>query len=118
VKRLRLHEAASAEYLEALHWYRARNPEAARRFRQAIGIAMTTLREAPEQWPLARAVPERLGVRRVIVKDFPYAVVFMDLEVETVVIAVAHGKRRPGTGATAFRPASTDSSEDSSVCRP
>ena len=96
MKRLRLHEAARAEYLEALHWYRAGNPEAARRFRMAIRAAVATLRVEASQWPLVPTVPEPLDVRRVLVKDFPYAVVFMVVETGVVIIAVAHGKRRPG----------------------
>lgn len=96
MKRVRFHEAASAEYLEGLGWYAARNVEVARRFRQAVRAAVVTLRERPRQWPLVPTVAERLGARRVLVQGFPYSLVYLDLDEETVVIAVAHGKRRPG----------------------
>jgi plasmid stabilization system protein ParE len=96
VSSIRLHDAAEAEYLEAIGWYTGQNPEAARRFQAAVGVAVAALLDNPAQWPLALGVPKSLNVRRIRVTDFPYSVVFVALETETVVVAVAHGKRRPG----------------------
>jgi hypothetical protein len=36
------------------------------------------------------------GRAQVLVEGFPYSIVFMVHETETVVLAIAHGKRRPG----------------------
>jgi hypothetical protein len=36
------------------------------------------------------------GTRRVLLKDFPYFIVFLDWQDEVYVVAVIHAKRRPG----------------------
>ena len=79
-----------------MRWYRARSPEAARRFRAAVGAAITLVRESPERWPLVSGVMKQLPIRRVPLKDFPYSVIYMVHDAETVVLAIAHGRRRPG----------------------
>lgn len=93
---VRVHEDAEAEYLEAVAWYQARNPLVAGRFRESVAATVAALLSNPDQWSKAPDVPEKLNVRRILVRGFPYAVVFMALETETVVLAIAHGRRRPG----------------------
>ncbi len=41
-----------------------------------------------------------LEIRRALLARFPYALVFLVREDEVRVLAVAHAKRRPGTGAS------------------
>jgi toxin ParE1/3/4 len=101
---LRLHEEAGAEYLEAVRWYRPRSPVAARRFRAAVGAAIALVRENPERWGLVPRVPQQFAIRRVLVKDFPYSVVYMVHDTEVVVLAIAHGRRRPGYWRSRLRP--------------
>jgi toxin ParE1/3/4 len=96
VKPVRYDPGAEAEYLGAVGWYMARNPIVAARFIDAVLEAETSIRENPSQWPNADGVPRRLDVRRCLVEDFPFAVVYVELDDEIMVIAVAHGKRRPG----------------------
>jgi len=36
------------------------------------------------------------GTRRVLLKRFPYFIVFFDWQDEIYIVAVAHAKRRPG----------------------
>ena len=96
MKTLRLHDAAAAEFLAAILWYRERSTEVARRFRHMVRAAIHSLHEAPSRWPRAPGVPSSLGVRRYVVDKFPFSVFYMELDAEIVVIAVAHAKRRPG----------------------
>lgn len=102
---LRLHEEAAAEYLEAVRWYRARSQDVARRFRGAVGASIALVRENPTRWGLLPKVPQQLAIRRVRVKDFPYSVIYMVHDAEVVVLAIAHGRRRPGYWRQRLRPA-------------
>jgi plasmid stabilization system protein ParE len=36
------------------------------------------------------------NIRRALLKTYPYAVVFREGEEEILILAIAHGKRRPG----------------------
>jgi len=54
------------------------------------------IREAPHQWPLVDGVPRTLDVYRRLVDGFPFAIVYVELDAQILVLAVAHGKRRPG----------------------
>ena len=66
------------------------------RFVAAVEEALDEIRSAPESWPLVPHVSVELGVRRRLLKKFPYAVVFMVVAGEIRVIALAHGRRLPG----------------------
>lgn len=96
MKNARFDPEASAEYLASLAWYQERNAEAAERFRSHVLTVTASIQEAPRQWPLAPRVPSRLGVRRQLLPEFPYSVVYMERDTEILVLAVAHGRRRPG----------------------
>ena len=65
-------------------------------FRKAIDEAMERLAEAPLTAPHVAHVPISLGVRKILVKRFPYGIVFMEHEEELWVLAFAHHRRRPG----------------------
>jgi plasmid stabilization system protein ParE len=56
-----------------------------------LKAALPQLREAPQACP-----PYLHGTRRVIIKRFPFSVVFRQRLHDIQVIAVAHAKRRPG----------------------
>jgi plasmid stabilization system protein ParE len=86
---------AREEFLAAVDWYAARDPNVARRFVKRVAFAIEQIRAAPHTFPLAPFVPERLGIRKRNVEGFPYSVVFLELETEGI-LALAHGRRRPG----------------------
>jgi plasmid stabilization system protein ParE len=96
VKRVRYDPDAEAEYLGAVEWYAARNAVVAHRFIDAVLETEDMIRENPRQWPNVDDVPHELDVRRCLVKDFPFALVYVELVDEILILAVAHGKRRPG----------------------
>ncbi len=90
-KPLEFHPEAEQEYLEALAWYRERSPTAAISFERAFDRAIKTIRDAPHRWPLYLS-----GCRRYTLHQFPFIVVYATLTSHTVVLAIAHGHRRPG----------------------
>ncbi|HET9766744.1 MAG TPA: type II toxin-antitoxin system RelE/ParE family toxin [Thermoanaerobaculia bacterium] len=83
--------AAQAEVREAFEWYCERSPRAAERFLTELDRATLLIRETPTVWPLFES-----GTRRYVLHGFPYSVIYRELADHIQVVAVAHGKRKPG----------------------
>jgi plasmid stabilization system protein ParE len=87
----RFHAEARAEFDDAVRYYQAKSPEVRERFVAAVSEAISLVCEYPEL-----GTPVESGLRRVIVRGFPYSVIY-DLQDGTAFIqAVAHVRRRPG----------------------
>jgi plasmid stabilization system protein ParE len=56
-----------------------------------LDLAMERIQEAPRQWPRYLG-----GTRRYMLRRFPFFVVFRELDDRMQILAVAHGRRRPG----------------------
>ena len=86
------HPDAHREYLDALAWYIAHSEALGRRFQQAVNEAIKYVAEGPER---CAAVEE--GIRWKRLNRFPYVVYFQQIGEDRVeVLAVAHGRRKPG----------------------
>jgi len=81
---------ADAEAEETRQWYAEKNPAAAKRFVAALRAAIRLMAEDPERW-----AEFQVGVRRVMLKKFPYAVVFTVEPTRVLVLAVMHFSRHP-----------------------
>lgn len=93
---IRVLEAAAAEAVEAAAWYEARRGGLGSEFRSEFKVALEKLREGilpGSPWP--GRLGDR-GVRRILMKRFPFSVVFVTMGQEAVVLALAHHRRRPG----------------------
>jgi toxin ParE1/3/4 len=55
-----------------------------------------SIHEHPGSWGPPPGVAPEVGARRVLVRGFPFGLVYVELEEEIRVIAVAHSRRRPG----------------------
>jgi len=88
---VRFHPAAAEEAEAAYDWYAARSPAAAFGFRDELRHAVEAVAENPRTWP-------RHGTRarRYIFPRFPFSLVYVRRDDEVEVVAVAHGRRRPG----------------------
>jgi plasmid stabilization system protein ParE len=95
VRFVRFEPEAQDEFDAAVDWYAARNEFVALRFIDAVQEAVETVQENPEAWPNAPQVAPDLGVRRHLLRKFPYALVYMLIGDEVRVLALAHGRRRP-----------------------
>jgi toxin ParE1/3/4 len=84
-----LHPEAIADGREAGEWYRARSVQAAELFRRELEDAIGRIREAPETWPRYLH-----GTRRYVLRVFPYCVIYTTDGQNSIVIAIAHSKRR------------------------
>jgi len=82
---------AIADGREARIWYRLRSPAVEERFRVALRRAIATIREAPERWPA-----DEDGLRHCRVLGFPHRLIYWTEGDYSLVVAIAHNKRRPG----------------------
>jgi plasmid stabilization system protein ParE len=81
---------ALREMLREARWYDARAAGLGDRFSTAIRSAFLVLKEFPTAHPMIHP-----PYRRLIVKGFPFAVVFRIDADRIIVAAIAHLKRRP-----------------------
>ena len=84
------HPGASEDYAEAFAWYNARGVLLASDFEREIERGIRLIFENPLRWPEFDS--ER---RRLVVRKFPYSIIYEMHGEEVVVLAVAHGKRKP-----------------------
>lgn len=89
--RLRFHPAAVEEAEAALDWHSERSPRAANRFAAELERVIEEISAAPERWPEFEG-----RARRMLLRHFPYAVIYRITKGEIEILAVAHGRRRPG----------------------
>ncbi|HKS25491.1 MAG TPA: type II toxin-antitoxin system RelE/ParE family toxin [Thermoanaerobaculia bacterium] len=88
---LQFFEEASDEVEESRKWYRSRSESAEAAFLRELDHAIGLIEEAPDRWPKYTG-----GTRRYVFPRFPYSIIYF-VEKDTInVVAVAHGKRRPG----------------------
>lgn len=88
---LEIHPEAIEEAGAARQWYEARSPAAAEAFVAELDAAMDRIIKAPNQFGFYLH-----GTRRYLLHRFPYLVVYRQAETTIQVIAVAHGRRKPG----------------------
>lgn len=96
MRRLRIHAEAATEAAEAAAWYERQRPGLGEEFSRAVDAALDLLEE--DIVPLVAfpgAAGER-GVKRLVLRRFPYAVIVRERAEEILVIAFAHTARRPG----------------------
>jgi plasmid stabilization system protein ParE len=88
---VQLHPAAEAEAREAWLRYRAYDPAVAGRFDNALGRAIDRIADSPNRWPSYLH-----GTRRLVLRRFPFAIVYRVDAERVLVLAIAHQRRRPG----------------------
>ena len=95
-KPIRIDSEAETELTAACEWYEQQCAGLGAELLQAIHETVARVADYPGSGALHPHVPEELGVRRVLVKRFPYAVVYLDLPNEIRILAFAHTRRKPG----------------------
>lgn len=83
--------AAEADFTEALCWYAERSRQAAENFEAEFEQALAAIAADPHRFPKCDQRHQYYLMRR-----FPFHVIYRAEREQVVVIAVAHGKRRPG----------------------
>ncbi|HEY7767284.1 type II toxin-antitoxin system RelE/ParE family toxin [Longimicrobium sp.] len=88
--RLRFDEAARAEYISTLKFYRGDGSKLARAFAAEFRRVSLLL----ERHPMLGA-PYYSGTRRKLLARFPYALIYLIDGSDVVVVALAHQRREP-----------------------
>lgn len=84
------HPGASEDYAAAFAWYYSRGLALASDFEREIERAIRLISQNPLRWP--RFDEQR---RRLIIRKFPYAIIYEPYGEQVIILAVAHGKRKP-----------------------
>jgi toxin ParE1/3/4 len=79
------------EFEAADDWYLSRNVDASIAFLSDVHAALGNISEAPSRWPTYL-----YGTRRFVLQRFPFSIVYLEDAELVTIIAVAHGKRKPG----------------------
>ena len=90
-RRVDIHPEAIAEAQAANRWYRERSPSAAAAYLAELDLAVAAIAENPEMWPWYV-----YGTRRYVFHRFPFYLVYRETAGRVEIIAVAHGRRKPG----------------------
>jgi len=89
--RVDLHPAAISEAQAAYRWYARRSRAAGEAFLAELDRAIVAIADQPATWS-----KHLHGTRRYLLRRFPYAIVYRESSERITVVAVAHGRRRPG----------------------
>jgi len=90
-RRLEFHPEAIAEAEAQRLWYGERSPGAAEGFTTELEAAFDAILEAPDRWPVYIE-----GTRRYLLRRYPFLVVYRCIGKVIEIVAVAHGRRKPG----------------------
>ncbi len=85
------HPEASQEYLATYLWYYEKGIHLAESFEREVDRSIRLIVESPKRWPIYLK-----KIRRVLVRRFPYLLMY-SVQGQTInIIAVAHAHRKPG----------------------
>jgi plasmid stabilization system protein ParE len=90
-KRVDFHPDALAEANSAIRWYRERSSKAGEAFISELGEAIELISKSPHRWPYFDEDYRRSPLIR-----FPYWIIYFETPEKIRILAVAHGRRRPG----------------------
>src|ERR1043166_3908728 len=93
-KAVKLHPEARAELCESVEYYRERAGERwATRFKTRVREGLRAIAAKPER---NAPVPDLPGAQRLRLKQFPFSLIYVNRSDHVWVVAVAHGRRKPG----------------------
>lgn len=84
-------DEASDELHGAVKYYNKERPGLGFEFANEVKVALSRIRYYPEIW-----IEIDPGIRKCIIKRFPYALLYIMDNSQIVIIAVMHMKRKPG----------------------
>lgn len=91
MKPVEFHPQARREFDQEIDFYNQRVPGLGDEFGAAVKEASRKIQADPLRFPIRRH-----QTRRALVRRFPYSVFYREDAVRILIVAVAHGARRPG----------------------
>ena len=88
--RVRVRPEAEADLADAYHWYEESRQGLGARFLKAVRSSLRAIASHPEAYPTIH-----LGIRRLLLRRFPYGLFYHVTEEEVVVLACFHIARDP-----------------------
>jgi plasmid stabilization system protein ParE len=85
------HPDAVAEHLEAVAYYETQRPGLGVAYLEEFERVLRLVGEAPDRHPIER----KPDLRRVLLRRFPFKILYRVRGGEVEVLAVAHNRRRP-----------------------
>ena len=81
---------AEADLRAAYQWYEQQRPGLGIDLILCVEAALQAIRDRPRSFPIVRK-----KTRRVLLRRFPYMVLFIELKDTIVVLGIFHGRRNP-----------------------
>jgi len=92
IRQVEIHPDALDEAESAVSWYVERSERAPAAFIEEIDKAIQSILNAPKRWPIFES-----DFRRAPLFRFPYSIVYREKSNDLIqILAVAHGRRKPG----------------------
>lgn len=91
MKPVEFHPEAQSEFGEDIDFYNLRVPGLGDEFCAAVREASRKIQADPLRFPARKH-----GTRRLLLRRFPYSIVYREDVARILIVAVAHGARRPG----------------------
>lgn len=88
---IEFHPSAAEEAVAARLWYAAISPSLAGSFQTEFELGLGQIADAPERWAAHVS-----GTRAILIRRFPYLLVFRVRGEIVEIVAVQHIRRRPG----------------------
>lgn len=85
------HPEAQREFLEAIDYYNGAEPGLGLQFYAEIKAAIELVEAFPDMWAEIGG-----GIRRCLVRRFPYAILYSHEGEDIFIYAVMHTRRKPG----------------------
>ncbi|MFA5016702.1 MAG: type II toxin-antitoxin system RelE/ParE family toxin [Methylobacter sp.] len=85
------HPGAEAEHFEAIAFFESRQPGLGVAYLAELEELMANVVHAPHRYRIER----KPNIRRIFLKQFPFNVIFRDVEGVVQILAIAHKRRRP-----------------------
>jgi toxin ParE1/3/4 len=96
MRAVRIHAAAAEEAAEAAAWYERERLGLGADFENAVNAALDVLEQDVVPLTSLPGIAGARGVKRLLLRRFPYSVVVREVDKMIFIIAIAHHARRPG----------------------
>lgn len=85
-----LHETAEVELWEAIDWYDEQREDLGKEFARELERVVKVISSTPERFPIVFG-----QARKVVLKRFPYIIIFEVRDQLIIILAIFHTSRQP-----------------------